>query len=119
MIPSKKEDEADNPIDDERQEHMKKCTIFNEWCAKNGIIYPNQEYPAYFEGGLVGVKALAPIEHRDAFLKVPFKCMMSIDKAQNHPELGKVIKENPQMFHEDSSSDWEQLILLIYVIYEY
>ena len=44
---------------------------------------------------------------------------MSIDKAQKHPELGKVIKENPTMFHEDVSHDWEQLILLIFVLYEY
>ena len=45
--------------------------------------------------------------------------MMTIDKAQNHPVLGKVIKENPGMFHEDCQHDWEQLILLVYVIYEY
>ena len=60
---------------------MRKCKVFTDWCIKNGIEFPNQEYPAYFEGGLVGVRALTPIEHRQAFLKVPFKCLMSIDKA--------------------------------------
>ena len=110
---------VDNPVDLERLEHQRKCKVFNEWCAKNGIEYPNQEYPAYFDGGLVGVRALAPIEHRDAFLKVPFKCIMSIDKAQNHPELGKVISENPELFGEDECQDWEQLILFIFVLYEY
>ena len=97
---SKQIQSEDSPIDQERLEHQKKCKVFTEWCAKNGIEYPNQEYPAYFDGGLVGVRALAPIQHREAFLKVPFKCIMSIDKAQNHPELGKVINENPELFGE-------------------
>lgn len=94
-IPSKPAEEVENPLDAERQEHLRKCKVFTDWCATNGIEYPNQEYPAYFDGGLVGVRALAPIEHRQAFLKVPFKCMMSIDKARSHPVLGPVIKENP------------------------
>ena len=100
-MPVKEEEGAEESVDPERLEHLRKCKVFTDWCAENGIVYPNQEYPAYFEGGLVGVRALAPIEHRQAFLKVPFKCIMSIDKAQNHPELGKVIKENPHLFDED------------------
>ena len=52
---------------------------------------PKLEYPAYFEGGLVGVRALEPIEHREAFIKVPYKMLMTIDAAVNHPELGRVI----------------------------
>ena len=41
---------------------MKKYEIFNEWCAKNGIEYPNQQFPAFFDNGnLVGVRALKDI----------------------------------------------------------
>jgi hypothetical protein len=39
----------------ERDEHMEKCRVFNEWCTAKGISTPKINYPAYFEGGLVGV----------------------------------------------------------------
>jgi hypothetical protein len=32
-------------------------TIFNDWCKENGVLIPKVEYPAFFEGGLLGVKA--------------------------------------------------------------
>ena len=34
---------------------------FSEWCAKVGIKFPKVDYPAFFEGGLVGGKVNAPI----------------------------------------------------------
>ena len=46
----------------------KKFKVFNEWCVKNGIKYRNQQYPAFFDNGLLGVRATAPIKHREAFL---------------------------------------------------
>ena len=39
---------------------------------------PKAEYPAYFEGGLVGVRAKEPIEHREAFLSVPYDMIISV-----------------------------------------
>ena len=78
---------------------------------------PKLEYPAYFEGGLVGVRATASIVHREAFIKIPYKMLMTVDAAQNHPELGQVIDENPELF-SDKKGDWEQLILALYLIYE-
>jgi len=86
---------------------LKKCQAFTDWCDKNGIKFPKAEYPAYFDDGLVGVRAIAPIEHREAFLRVPFKCMMSIDKARVHPVISKVLEENEMMFGEGSGHDWE------------
>ena len=79
----------------EAQEQYKiKAIAFNEWCEQNGVEQPGCEYPAYFDNGLVGVRALAPIKHRQAFCKVPFRCIMSLDKAINDPVLGKIIKGN-------------------------
>ena len=80
---------------------------------------PKLEYPAYFDGGLVGVKALAPIAHREAFLSIPYKMLMTCDGAARHPVLGRVIAENPHLFDEDEKGDWEQLTLVVYLLYEY
>ena len=53
---------------------------------------PKLEYPAYFEGGLLGVRCKEDIEHREAYLFVPYKMLMSVGKAQKHPVLGEIIK---------------------------
>ncbi len=34
-----------------------KYEIFNKWCYENGIRAPKMEYPAIFEGGLIGARA--------------------------------------------------------------
>ena len=68
---------------------------------------PKLEYPAYFEGGLVGVRALEPVEHREAFLAIPYKMLITVDGAQRHPALGPIIEANPEIFSEDESDDWE------------
>ena len=62
-------------------EHSQKCEVFNEWCRENGVKMPKVEYPAYFDGGLVGVRAKAPIEHREAFMAIPYKMLMTVDAA--------------------------------------
>ena len=59
------------------------------------MIQPKLEYPAYFEGGLVGIRAKEPIEHRESFLAIPYKMLMTVERAQNHEVLGRVIAENP------------------------
>jgi hypothetical protein len=68
---------------------------------------------------LVGVKVTEDIEHRQSFLKVPYKCLMSVQKARDHEVVGKLIRENPLLFNEDCSHDWEQLILFTFIIYEF
>ena len=60
-------------------EKSDKYKLFNDWCQQNGIISKKLEYPAEFEFGLVGVKAKEDIEHREAFLFVPFNVMISVD----------------------------------------
>ena len=63
---------------DWKDEHRRKCLIFNEWCHSNGVVHPKIEYPAYFEGGLVGMRATEPIEHREAFISVPYKMLITV-----------------------------------------
>ena len=94
--------------DDWLEQHKAKCKVFMDWCGANGVVGPKIEYPAYFEGGLVGARATAAIEHREAFLKIPFKMLMTVHDAQNHPVLGKIIEENPHLFDEEAGRcDWE------------
>lgn len=64
------------------------------------------------------MRATAPIAHREAFCSVPYKMLMTVDAAQKHPAIGKVISENPELFHEDEKGDWEQLTLVLYLLYE-
>ena len=54
-------------------EHGRKSEVFNKWLDDEGVIMPKLQYPAYFEGGLVGVSATAPIKHRESFLAIPYK----------------------------------------------
>ena len=113
------EEETKTTETDWKVEHTRKCEVFIEWCRSNGVKWPKVEYPSYFEGGLVGVKAIEPIEHREAFMSIPYKMLMTVDAAQKHPVIGKIIEENPQLFSEDEKGDWEQLTLSLYLIFEY
>ena len=79
---------------------------------------PKCDYPGYFAGGLVGVKATQKIEHRESFMAIPYRMLMTVDGACSHPVLGPIIHENPQLFSEDVKGDFEQLILALYLIYE-
>ena len=80
---------------DWKVEHGRKCEVFNKWCIDEGVIMPKAKYPGYFEGGLVGMKATAPIAHRESFLAVPYKMVLSVDGANRHEVLGPIIQENP------------------------
>jgi hypothetical protein len=59
---------------------------------------PKLEYPAYFDGGLLGTKVKEDIEHREAYLYVPYKLMISVKDTQNHEILARLITENPEFF---------------------
>ena len=68
---------------------------------------PKLEYPAYFEGGLLGTKVTEDIEHREAYLYVPYKMLLSVNGTQEHMILGGIIIDNPECFEEDDCDDWE------------
>lgn len=96
----------------------KKYEIFMEWCFKNGVKIPKLEYPAMFEHGLVGVRAKEEIEHREAFLYVPFKLLITMEVAHKHPVVGHVFRENKELFSKEHD-DYEQLTLAVFMLYEY
>ena len=80
---------------------------------------PKLEYPAFFEGDLLGVRAKEQINHRDMILSIPYKVLISLDKCLEDPVLGRVFKENPALFGEDENPDWEQLTLCVFLMFEH
>jgi hypothetical protein len=79
---------------------------------------PKLEYPAYFEDGLLGVRCTEDVKHREAYLCVPYKMLMSVKDTWAHPTLMQIIAENPEMFSEDANDSWEQLTLVLRLFYE-
>ena len=92
--------------------------LFTDWIQKEGVIMPKLEFPAFFENGLLGVKCKEDIEHREAYLYVPYKMKLSVKQTQDHPILGPVIKAHPESFEEDEADEWEQMILTLALFYE-
>ncbi len=54
---------------------------YNKWCKDNGVHMPKLEYPAVFEGGLIGARVTEEIAHREAFIFVPYKMLSTVGKA--------------------------------------
>lgn len=79
---------------------------------------PKLEYPAYFANGLLGVGVKKDIEHREAFLAVPNKLLMSLKKARADKVVGTLLEAHPEAFAEDENDDWEQFILCLFIFYE-
>jgi len=48
---------------------------------------------------------------------VPYKVIMSTDKAARHPIIGNVLIKHPELFSKEHK-DWEQLILATWLLYE-
>ena len=68
---------------------------FNDWCEQEGVKMPSLKYPGVFKDGLIGMECLEDIKHREAFIFVPYKMHITVEKAKKHPELSKIIEENP------------------------
>ena len=45
------------------EEFKERTQNFMNWCQDNGVLMPKLEYPAVFEGGLIGVKCKEDISH--------------------------------------------------------
>jgi hypothetical protein len=86
-----------------------------KWVEKVGINTTKLEYPAYFEGGLVGVRAKESIRHREMIISIPSKVLMSTDKAKSDHILGRVIRENMQIFDEEH----DYLTLCVFLMFEH
>lgn len=89
-----------------------------EWCVQNGVKCDKLEYPYVFEQGLVGARARKDIEHREAFLYVPFKLLISMEVAFSHQTVGHVFAEHPELFSK-AHEDFEQLTLAVFMLFEY
>jgi len=56
------------------------------------------------------MKVKEDIKNKESMILVPFKMIMSVGKALNHPIVGKIIEDNPDCFDEgstDCGKDWE------------
>ena len=91
MVPPPELKNIDNIISEEPSTQEDKFEMFNKWCRDQGIYLPKLEYPAFFEGGLIGLKCTADINHREAFAYVPYKLLMTVGKAMSHPIIGHII----------------------------
>ena len=101
-----------------RQEDAAKAERFRAWCEANGARMPKLEYPAVFAGGLVGVRVKEDIEHNEAFLSVPMKMQITVDKARETPELRPVFLAHPDMFDAEENDDFEHHILEAFILFE-
>ena len=71
-----------------QSEAQLKFKQFTAWCRVNGIEYPGQEFPALFnDGKLIGVRTNKAIGYRKAFVKVPYRCIISVNKIREHKFL--------------------------------
>ena len=95
-----------------------KYVLFMAWLKKEGVVMPKLEYPAFFENGLIGTRVSQDIEHREAFLGVPNKMLMSIKKAKKDPVLGAIIAAHPEAFDDDENEDAEQFTLCVFIFFE-
>ena len=81
-------------------------------------MFSKLKFPATFNGGLIGVEAKEDIEHREAFVFVPFRILISLSVAWNDTQIGYIFKDNPQFFSKEND-DFEQLTLTIFLLHEY
>lgn len=80
---------------------------------------PGQDYPAYFEGGLIGVRATEPIAHRQAFISVPSKCLVTLDMVKEHEQLGPIIDENPDWFDLEGGEEGLVNTFMLFLLFEW
>lgn len=101
-----------------RQDDITKYERFNKWCKEVGIRAPKLEYPAFFKSGLCGVRVTGDIAHNEAMFSIPFKCILTCQKARQQPQLAKVFRQHPNLFDEDENSSWQHYMLMALLFFE-
>ena len=72
-----------------------KYQVFKEWLLANGAVFDDAiQFPAVFEGGLEGLAAKTEIGTHQAYIFIPNKLIISVDRAMACPELRDLIKNN-------------------------
>lgn len=117
------EDDVEKSIDyyllgDEFVEIKDRMTMLVEWCQKEGLIMPKLKYPAYFAGGVIGIKCSEDIQHHEVYMAIPYKMIFSTDKVQQHQVLAPVIMRYPNCFDKDTTQEWQHLSLTLGILYE-
>ena len=117
-----KQPESKTNIDlflNDKPDEIDKYTMFNEWCEKEGVYMPKLEYPADFGGGLLGARCKEDIQHREVYLYIPYKMLISVKQTKEHAVLAAIIDAHPEVFGEEREDSWEQVILALRLIYEF
>lgn len=90
-----------------------RASEFKDWLLKEGVLMPKLST----NGETVTIKD--KINNREAFLFVPYKMIISVNKTLDHEILGPIINNHPEIFDEEDSDQYrEQFILLLALIYE-
>lgn len=76
-----------------------------EFRTRNGLPY-------------IGLVATELFPSNRIFIRVPVECLLNTRVAFHSP-LRKLFEENPQYFSKELESNWEDHILLAYLLYEY
>ena len=53
---------------------------------------PKLEYPVTYENGVIGARCTEDIANREAFLAVPYKMMISVNKLKEHKVLAPIME---------------------------
>jgi hypothetical protein len=83
---------------------LNKAQKYMEWCKWIGIISPKVEFPAVFKNGLMGVRALKDIEHRQMIMAIPMKSILTTEMAKECP-FGEILTLVVYLFHEKQKGD--------------
>ena len=81
--------------------------MFNKWCEQEGVFMPKLEYPADFGGGLLGARCKEDIQHREVYLYIPYKMLISVKKTKEHTVLSEIIDAHPEVFGKYRGDSWE------------
>ena len=91
-----------------------KCILFKKWLLENGAIFEDTvEFPCVFKGGLMGLAAKTEIKHKFAFMFIPSKCIITLERAKS--SLKDIIEQNDSLFGKDHP-DAEQLTMATYLL---
>ena len=101
-----------------RVSDLDRFELFNKWCEEVGIRAPKLEYPAFFDGGLCGVRVTQDIAHNEAMFCVPYSAIMTITRAKAEPALEPIFQAHPELFDPEEHNDWEHYILMVFLLFE-
>ena len=74
------------------KEENGKYRVFKEWLLANGAVFDDSlEFPAVFANGLEGLAAKQPIGPHKAYIFIPNKLIISLERVKAAPELRQLL----------------------------